>query len=138
MIFLRSWEGWSISRNFLCYKRAVVTIVNIYSAGQCITVAGKLAKTAGRIRVIIAVPGEPGGCPGFPDNHLLVQLTLVEDIPDMHRDVFFDFTEQLRHMVQRQPDRVVLQSNVDPARPFRRLINEYFVVRQPLLPFIYS
>jgi hypothetical protein len=24
-----------------------------------------------------------GGCPEFPDNHLLVQFTLVENIPDI-------------------------------------------------------
>ena len=39
--------------------------------------------------------------------------------------VFFAFTEQLRHMVLRQPDRVVLQADIDPDRPIRRLINEY-------------
>jgi hypothetical protein len=67
-----------------------------------------------------------GGCPEFPDNHLFVKLTLVEYVPDMLRDCFFAFTEQLGHMVLRQPDRLVLQSNVDPDRPVRCLIDEYF------------
>jgi len=36
----------------------------------------------------------PGGCPEFPDNHLFVKFTLVEDVPDMFRDGFFAFAEQ--------------------------------------------
>jgi hypothetical protein len=37
-----------------------------------------------------------GGCPEFPDNHLFTKFTLVKNIPDMFRDGFLTFAEQLR------------------------------------------
>ena len=45
-------------RNFIRHKRTVITIVNIDSADQGITVADEITETAGRITFIAAFPGK--------------------------------------------------------------------------------
>lgn len=55
----------------------------------------------------------PSGCPEFPDNHIFVQFTLLEDVTDMLGNGFLALAEKLRHVLLRQPDRFLLQPDID-------------------------
>ena len=38
------------------------------------------------------------GCPEFPDNHIFIQLVLIEDVADMCGNSLFTLTEEVSHM----------------------------------------
>jgi len=68
------------------------------------------------------------GCPEFPGNHILFQFAFVKDVSDKLSDGLFTLTIQLSHLILSQPDRFILQTNINPDLAVRVLINEYFGV----------
>ena len=53
------------------------------------------------------------GCPEFPDNHLLVQFTLTENIADVFGNGLLAFAEQSCRVVLGQPDRLIFQPDIN-------------------------
>ncbi len=64
-----------------------------------------------------------GSYPEIPDNWGFVQFPLFEDIADMLIDSSDVFSEQLRHLLLRQPDSLTLQPDLRRNRAVGRLVN---------------
>ena len=56
-------------------------------------------------------------CQGFLDSCRWVQLTVLEQVLQMQRDVLLGGVEQLRHLRLRQPHRLAISPQLDPAAP---------------------
>ena len=68
------------------------------------------------------------GISDFPNNHILLQLSLIENVLDMYADGRTGLAEQLADLLLREPYSFILEQDIDLDIPVLGLVNYNFAL----------